>query len=122
MVDVEAELVSHLAAVEGVTATGVDVPHNVEELLPFVAVRLLPGEEFSRTWQGATGHLLQATDIDLFTADLGGVEVARRIRSSLSGLRVRGMVPHNCPPLSRRPDWNPRIRVTGAEFEFIIRA
>lgn len=121
-VDVEAELVAYLAGLPGVAAAGVDVPHNLEDGLPFVAVRLLPGQEWSPTWQGPTGHLLQSVDVDLFTSDLDGVVLAREIRSGLSSMKVRGLVPHRCPPLSRRPEWNERVRVLGSVFDFIVRA
>lgn len=121
-VDLEAVLVEHLAALDGVGGAAVDVPHDMEEHLPFVAVRLLPGQEWSRTWQGATGHLQQSVDIDLFTRGLDGIELGRLIRSSLSALSVRGVVPHRCPPLSRRPEWNERVRCVGAVFDFIVRA
>lgn len=120
-VDLEAELVAHLAALDGVTAAAVDVPHDLEERLPFVAVRLLPGQEWSRTWQGATAHVLQSVDIDLFTPRLEGIELGRTIRSSLSALSVRGVVPQRCPPLSRRPEYNERVRCVGAAFDFIVR-
>lgn len=121
-VDLEAALVAHLTTVDGVAASGVDVPHALEQNLPFVAVRLLPGQEWSRTWQGATGHLLQSVDVDLFTRDLSGIVLGRAIRSSLSALTVRGVTPHRCPPLSRRPEWNERVRRVGAVFDFIVRA
>lgn len=121
-VDLEAVLVAHLASLEGVTAAGVDVPHDLEDKLPFVAVRLLPGQEWSRTWQGPSGHLQMAVDIDLFTAGLDGIELGSRIRSSLATLPARGVASHRCPPMSRRPEWNERVRCVGAAFEFIVRA
>lgn len=121
-VDVEAELVAHLAAIQGVAVAGVDVPHDLEPRLPFVAVRLLPGQEWSRTWQGPSGHLLQSVDIDLFTRGLDGVVLGREIRSSISGMKVRGLTPHRCPPMGRRPEWNERVRRIGAVFDFIVRA
>ena len=120
-VDVEAELVKFIAGLDGVAAAGVDVPRRVEAHLPFVAVRLLPGSEWSPTWQGPAGHLLQSVDIDLFTRGLDGVELARSIRTRLSTMAVRGLVPHRCPPLSRRPDHNENVRCVGAVFDFIVR-
>ena len=120
-VDVEAELVQFIAGLDGVAHAGVDVPARVEQRLPFVAVRLLPGSEWSPTWQGPAGHLLQSVDIDLFTRGVEGVGLARSLRSHLSTMNVRGLVPHACPPLSRRPDHNEHVRVLGAVFDFIVR-
>lgn len=125
MRDVEADIVTALRILPGVSSAGVEAV-EFEKRMPFVQVSTLPSQELERFANGPRASVddLVDVDFDVFAPDLGSVfDAASVVRDwLLSDAHLLPIDPVRVPYFARRPDFNERVRRRGAVVTFRARS
>ncbi|WP_047888538.1 hypothetical protein [Rhodococcus sp. ARP2] len=89
--------------------------------LPVIQVQQLPSQSAHRPFNGRPLTDLIDIDVDIFGRNKDSVDdLAEILREFLTGWMPGGLSVVSDPPFSKRPDYNPSVKRSGAVYRFLI--